>query len=327
MSVQTEKFIRKVRPVEAVKVTEDNLSAVAGWCGGLVVPAGTIGDSKETYIHVPVRNPRRDSDSQAFVGMWIVKEDFRNCRVVTNKQFRNSYDQLEKAKAPAPKPSAMPAKKKVAEPAESGPTQVGAVEVVPGTPADPGSSLTTGTKERHVNRDASSGEFVSDEVAAANPATTVTETIEDVVADADQVAAEAAEWAALEAEEAANNQKESNVNENEMSGAESVEPGDVVADELSDAGDLAATDEEIDEAVGVVPGDMIDPEQPEEDEDGTVQLGAPLESSEVETGTPELCGQCGSQVVSGVCSKDIEHDVNGQASTDDQTAPRILPGD
>lgn len=311
MSVQTEKFIRKVRPVEAVKVTEDNLSEVAGWCGGLVVPAGTIGNSKETYIHVPVRNPRRDSDSQAFIGMWIVKEDFRNCRVVTNKQFRNSYDPLEKAKSPAPKPTVM-AKKKVVEVNPDSPTQVGAVEVVPGTPADEGSSLTTGTKEHHVNRDASTGEFVSDKFAEANPDTTVTETVSD----------EAAEWAALEAEEAANNEKESNVNENEMTGAVTPDAGDVVADELVEE---------------IAPGDMVDPEQPEEDEDGTVQLGAPLEDNSlsgvedndvVPQETPELCGECGSPVVDGVCSNDIEHDVFGQASTEEQaTAPRILPGD
>lgn len=270
MTLQTEKFIRKVRPVEAVKVTEDNLSAVAGWCGGLVVPAGTIGNSKETYIHVPVRNPRRDSDSQAFVGMWIVKEDFRNCRVVTNKQFRNSYDHLDKPKAPAPKPSVMP-KKKVVEVNPGEPTQVGAVEVVPGTPADEGSSLTTGT--------------------------TVTETIEaDVVAD-----------------EVALSEKENNVNEH------------YTADELAPSDEAVLVADDL--AADVVPGDMVDPEQPEEDEDGTVQLGAPVESP-VEAGTPELCGECGSQVVSGVCSKDIEHNLFGQASTDaEATLPRILPGD
>lgn len=299
-TVQTEKFIRKVRPVEAVKVTEDNLSAVAGWCGGLVVPAGTIGNSKETYIHVPVRNPRSEKDSQALIGMWIVKEDFRNCRVVTNKQFRNSYDQLEKAKAttPAPKPTVMP-KKKVAETAPDAPAQVGAVEVVPGTPADEGSSLTTGTKEHHVNRDASDGQFVSDEEAAANPDTTVTETV--VTEISGLTSEEQAEFDELEADE----KKENNVEEH------------YTADEL------ASTDEAVlvadDLAADVVPGDMIDPEQPEEDEDGTVQLGAPIESP-ADQEAPELCGSCGSQVVSGVCSKDIEHNIFG-------TAPRILPGD
>jgi hypothetical protein len=290
-TVQTEKFIRKVRPVEAVKVTEDNLSAVAGWCGGLVVPANTIGNDKATYIHVPVRSPRRETDSKAYIGYWIVKEDFRNCRVVTNKQFRNSYDALEKAKAPAPKPTVMP-KKKVAETTPGEPTQVGAVEVVPGAPADEGSSLTTGTKDtQEVHRSAESGQFVTEEYADANPSTTVEETIE--VNDE----AEAEAYA---------NQEEDKVQDNEMSSAVTPESGDVVADELAE---------------GIVPGDMVDPEQPEEDEDGTVQLGAPLD-------TPGLCGQCGSEVVSGVCSKDIEHDVFGQASTEEQaTAPRILPGD
>lgn len=152
--MQTEKFIRKVRPVEAVQVTDDNMAEVAQWCGGLVVPInGLNGGNTAPYIHVAVQSPRRDSDSQAFVGSWIVREDYRNLRVITNKQFKNSYDRLDKARSTAApvSPKSMPARKTTPVEDPSGltqatpePTQVGAVEVVPGTPAEAGSNLTTG---------------------------------------------------------------------------------------------------------------------------------------------------------------------------------------
>lgn len=235
MTLQTEKFIRKVRPVEAVKVTEENLSQIAGWSRGLVVPAGAIGNAKETYVHVPVANARRDSDSQAFVGMWVIKEDFNRFRVLSNKHFKNTYDAFGKSasngKTPVT-PAAMPKKQPQATPAEDA-----AVAVVP-TPTD-----------LHQER-------------------------------LDQVEA--------------NNQKEETVDSTEFNHD-------------------ALGENELDQPTG----EVRDLEQAESDQEAE-QLPQP-------NSAPSLCGSCGSPVVDGVCSSDIDHDILGQAPQE-ETSPRILPG-
>lgn len=259
MTLQIEKFIRKPKPVDAVQVTRDNMVEVANWVGGLHIPApGLAGETnKEDYVHVPVRSQRDDIPTKAFPGAWVVRENYNFYRIMDEKKFDNMYELQNKPK-PAPSPKEMASK-------YPKPTQVSAQEVVPGTPADEISSLTTGT----------------------------------VPSETDQ---EKAEWAALEAEEAAKlNEKEENVDQNEMNGAETPSTDDVVADELAD--EIPAE---------IVPGDMIDHSQPESDPDGTVQLGVPVEEPIVEA--PSLCGSCGSEVVDGVCSADITHDVNGQAT-------------
>lgn len=306
MTLKIEKFIRKVRPVEAVKVTQENIREVADWCGGLHIPAPGLSSEPPTtqdYIHVPVSNPNSPAGNKAFPDMWLVREDFRRYRIVNNKSFKSGYDQIEKPKPAAPKPTA-PIKKPE-------PTQVGAVEVVPGTPPDEGSSLTTGTVPE----------------------------IDDGFTDAER-----AEYAALEAEEnkpklgehdgrrsiteaiKQDNEKEQNVEE--MSSEVTPDGDDLVADDLAEESETAEDVQHDEMPADVVPGDMNDPEQPEADADGTVQLGVPLEetrdlpSTEV---SPELCGSCGSIVVDGVCSKDIDHDIFGTAEGVEE--PDALPGD
>lgn len=308
MTLKTEKFIRKVRPVEAVKITEENIIEVATWCGGLHIPApGLTGETnKQDYIHVAVSNPNSPTGNRAFPDSWLVREDFRRYRIVTNKVFKNSYEPLEKPKPAAPKPTAMPAKKISVGPDASQaaePVQVGAVEVVPGTAPDEGSPLTTGT---------------------VSPEAIVEETIgDDGLTDAERV-----EYAALEAEEAkpklGENDGRTTVSEmiekDKEDAVESEHVSDQDAEESATPDDVMHGDAMADAepAEDIVPGDMNDPIQPEADADGTVQLGAPLES-------PELCGSCGSVVVDGVCSNDIKHDVFGTA--EGSSEPDALPGD
>lgn len=189
MSLNVEKFIRKVRPVEAVQVTMDNLQEVADWCGGLVVPPGSIvgQNNTEPYVFVNVRNPRNDADKQAFPTMWVIREDFRNNRIVTNKQFKNSYGPVEKrqpATTGVPPQSASAAMRKVGSKVVPTPQQVGAVEVVPGTPAPNDSSgLTTGRKSEVVAEGAPSVENTIEAAAAAGIISA-----EDAVAERSEVA-------------------------------------------------------------------------------------------------------------------------------------------
>lgn len=316
MTLQTEKYIRQARPVDAVKVTDENIKDVAAWCNGLHIPkpglAGAGENFDQDYVYIASSHPNSTAQTRAFPGDWIIREDFRRFRIITNKQFKNSYERVNKPKGPVPTPKAMPAKKTDPTPEPAGPVQVGAVEVVPGTPPDEGSSLTTGTTKT-VHRSAESGEFVTEAVADANPDTTVEETVS--INGNELSDEEKALLAEMEAEEAAdtNNEKENDVNEqNEQNELGTVEagPDDLQADALAPT----PTDD-------VVPGDMIDPDQPEQDADGTVQLGVPVESSDE---APSLCGSCGSETVDGVCSKDTDHNVFGTA---EQAEPDALPGD
>lgn len=150
--MQTVKVVRKTKPVDAIRVTEDNMREVAAWCNSLVIPVNGLGEKNpQPYIHVPVNNPRRPEDCRAVVGNWVIKEGHPhyNYRVVSDGLFKSSYDSVNgsplstPAKGSAPKPAAPKSGKKQQNVVPT-PVQVGAVEVVPGTAPEPGSSLTTG---------------------------------------------------------------------------------------------------------------------------------------------------------------------------------------
>ena len=65
-------------PIEAVKVTKDNLEEVAKWCGGKVLEAQSRRDPNGTdkYVFVPVAKHVRIS--WAFPGMYVSKRLYRN---------------------------------------------------------------------------------------------------------------------------------------------------------------------------------------------------------------------------------------------------------
>lgn len=87
-------------PIEAVKVTAENLQEVADWCGGKVVSI----ESKKTpgtmdqYVWVPVPN-KGSYLSDAYPGMWVTrrlvighKEELRvSWAVMRQDHFRRNY--------------------------------------------------------------------------------------------------------------------------------------------------------------------------------------------------------------------------------------------
>lgn len=87
-----EKFVRKPFFVDAVKVTEENLDAVAKWCGGVVKTVAASGERKEaSYIKVDVQRPLHENQTKAFPGSWVLASG-SNFKVYTNKAFRASFD-------------------------------------------------------------------------------------------------------------------------------------------------------------------------------------------------------------------------------------------
>lgn len=72
--VAVQKYVSVPLEVEAVEVTAENLEDVAVWCKGELRSAAV--DENENpviYIKVPVKKPRTERQTKAFVGDWILK--------------------------------------------------------------------------------------------------------------------------------------------------------------------------------------------------------------------------------------------------------------
>lgn len=96
MSIQTKKFVRKPFSVEAVEVTEENMTEVAQWCSGqLCKSAGKNGKGVQSYIKVDVKRPLVPRQTQAYAGDWVVTasdEKVKGFKVYTPRAFAESYD-------------------------------------------------------------------------------------------------------------------------------------------------------------------------------------------------------------------------------------------
>ena len=175
-------------PVEVVKVTSQNLEEVAEWCGGSVqeTESRRVPGRMDKYVLVPT--PKDTNISWAFPGMFITKR-----LVVTVKdELRETYavfrrDYFEKNYFDTPKDATdktwerqliektKPAKKKDVKVSNNvGEELIKAQARIAELEAEK-------TVEVEVNRSAENGQFVSDEEAAENPATTVTEVVEKPV--------------------------------------------------------------------------------------------------------------------------------------------------
>jgi hypothetical protein len=190
-------------PVEVVKVTSQNLEEVAEWCGGSVqeTESRRVPGRMDKYVLVPT--PKDSNISWAFPGMFITKR-----LVVTVKdEIRETYavfrrDYFEKNYFSTPKDAAdktwerqleeknNPKKKDVKVSSNVGEALVEAQQRVKELEEELLKKEASeeldhqievaekqADKEIEVNRSAETGQFVSDEVAEENPATTVTETV------------------------------------------------------------------------------------------------------------------------------------------------------
>lgn len=97
MSVQTQQFVRKSFPVEAVQVTPDNMKDVAKWCVGQIMSDGEKeGHLSREYIKVRVAYPINERQTQAFLGDWVLKSG-KSFKVYTNSAFEKSFEAKEPA--------------------------------------------------------------------------------------------------------------------------------------------------------------------------------------------------------------------------------------
>jgi hypothetical protein len=70
--VKTESYQRKPFFVEGVQVTDENLEAVADWCGGEIRTQHTMSDGDKRYIKVRVHHPISERQTKAYAGDWVL---------------------------------------------------------------------------------------------------------------------------------------------------------------------------------------------------------------------------------------------------------------
>lgn len=86
--IQPEVFERLPFTVEAIRVTPENLTAVADWCGGQVRTSGKRGIQK--YIKVDVKRALNDRQTMAYIGDWVLRAG-SGFKVYTPKAFNESF--------------------------------------------------------------------------------------------------------------------------------------------------------------------------------------------------------------------------------------------
>lgn len=95
--IEFKKFTRRTFEVEAVRVTEENMSEIAEWCKGEVsganpAPSGQTG----RYIKVNATRPVNERQTQAFVGDWVLKSPGKETyKVYTNRSLNQSFVQVK----------------------------------------------------------------------------------------------------------------------------------------------------------------------------------------------------------------------------------------
>lgn len=87
MALDIERYQYVPTYVEAVCVTMRNISEVALWCDGKVNDIG----SKNPHIVVPILNPRKVRDSQAYIGHWVVKTPSHGFKVYHRAAFERFF--------------------------------------------------------------------------------------------------------------------------------------------------------------------------------------------------------------------------------------------
>lgn len=95
--ITPKKYIPKPVEVLAVQVTTDNMEDVALWCAGDVrtMAAREAGDNHAAneefrYVKVKVWKPQKIDQTQAKIGMWVIKRG-ANFKVYTDQAFKNNY--------------------------------------------------------------------------------------------------------------------------------------------------------------------------------------------------------------------------------------------
>lgn len=83
--VQPTKYVRKPFEVDAVEVTEDNVSEVAQWCSGTVNEEGD-----RQFIKVHVARALNERQTKAYPGDWVLYAG-TGFKVYTARAFERTF--------------------------------------------------------------------------------------------------------------------------------------------------------------------------------------------------------------------------------------------
>lgn len=168
--MKTHKFARKPFYVDAVRVSEANIEEVAEWCDGKIQT-----NDEGKFISVKVHRPLTERQTQAFIGDWVLFAG-TGFKVYVPKAFDKSFEKvktLTKAQADEAGIKVPHEKSQRPAPAKKVPSPK---DMVRATQKGSGRTATVPREETEVDyRSAKTGQFVSEEEAAANPDTTVRE--------------------------------------------------------------------------------------------------------------------------------------------------------
>lgn len=130
--LKTHKFARKPFYVDAVRVSEDNMEAVAEWSDGKIEIASGGESDGQKFIKIKTYRPISERQTQAFVGDWVLWAG-TGFKVYTPAAFDKTFEKVktlskaqadeagikvphEKSQRPEPvkasKPQAPPTRKK-----------------------------------------------------------------------------------------------------------------------------------------------------------------------------------------------------------------------
>lgn len=89
----TDRYVRKLFYIDAIRVTEENIKDVAEWCQGEFRELKLTKDGEPTkFIKVwNVNRPLNERQTKAFIGDWVLYAG-RGYKVYTNKAFETSFD-------------------------------------------------------------------------------------------------------------------------------------------------------------------------------------------------------------------------------------------
>lgn len=101
MGIVTEKHVRKPLYVDAVRVTKQNFDELVAWCNGEV----QVDDAKKKFIRIRVSTPKNPKQTKAYVGDWILWNEFGGFKIYTDRAFRSAFEPVvsEKDRALTPR--------------------------------------------------------------------------------------------------------------------------------------------------------------------------------------------------------------------------------
>lgn len=104
----TKKYATVTRLIDAVRVTEENMKAVARWCNGTIHETDpkiaeqlNQAGHEQVWIKINTQNPINEKQTQARVGDWVLYQN-KGYKVYTNASFNRNFEKVHKDPVPTP---------------------------------------------------------------------------------------------------------------------------------------------------------------------------------------------------------------------------------